>query len=72
MTENRLNRIEDKLDHAIELLGGMPDLQRRVAVVEASIAPIQSHVAAVHGALKFLAILVSLVGVMAGLAKAIS
>jgi hypothetical protein len=70
MKDARLDRIEDKLDHVIELVGGLPDLQRRATIHEAAMVPIQSHVAMVQGALKLLAILLSVVGVAAGIAKA--
>lgn len=76
MTDSRIARIEDKIDHVVERLSSIDSTLsaqhvslkehiRRTDLLESQVKPIEKHVTMVHGAIK----LVGLVALLAGIAE---
>ena len=75
--DNRLARIEDKLDKVVEKIGSidvtmarnteqLAEHMRRTELLEEEVKPISTHVANLKGVTKLLAILALLAGVIEG------
>lgn len=76
MSDERLARVEDKLDRVAESLAAVATeikgQARRTAALEKDFGPVRAHVARVDGAVKLISVVATILGVLAGLAKFLS